>query len=58
MGMGGRPPVLWERENFPPIRWNLKKQEEPMRYEVHSLWERYDQLKVELSQQFSQPMVC
>lgn len=53
MGMGELLPCVVGTENFPLVHWNLKKQEEPKRYEVHSLRERYDPLNVESSQLFS-----
>ena len=59
--------MLWEWEDFPHVPWeqfyftlfhlNMNKQEEHEQYEVHSLRERYNQLKVESSQPSSQPTV-
>ena len=57
MGMGGFPPVSLEQEDFSLVHWNLKKWKEPERYEVHSLRERHDEIKVESNQPFSQPIV-
>ncbi len=57
MGMGGFPPMPWQRQNYPTGYWILKKREEPKWYEVHSLRERYNQLKVESSQPFTISMV-
>lgn len=51
------PLVPWEQEDFPVVNLNMKKQEEHEWNEVHSLWERYGQLKVKSIQPFSRPVV-
>lgn len=56
MGIGGLSPCAIGTRGFPPVCWNMKKYEEHEQYEVHSLWERYDQMKLESIQPFSQPM--